>query len=108
MLLLHRSPEELDELLGDAITETLPRIVTGVFDGDHDALLEAIADRHIDDFVRNSLFVAAAFLTWNGLIDRAHLEQFLVRFYEERLADDEDHGWVGWQEAVALLGLRTL
>ena len=108
MRLLHRSQEELDELLGYAITETLSRIVAGVFDGDHDALLGAIADRHIDEFVRDALFGAATFLAWNGQIDRVHLERFLVDFYQKRLAYDEDYSWVGWQEAIALLGLRTL
>jgi hypothetical protein len=108
MLLLRRSTEELDELLGDAITETLSKITVGVFDGDSDALLAAIVDSRIDEFARDALFGAAAFLAWNGQIDRDRLQQFLVRFYEERLAEDGDHAWVGWQETIALLGLRTL
>ena len=108
MRLLHRSQEELDELLGYAITETLSRIVACVFDGDHDALLDAIADRHIDEFVRDALFGAATFLAWNGQIDRVHLQRFLIDFYQKRLAYDEDYSWLGWQEAIALLGLRAL
>lgn len=108
MLLLRRPPEVVEYLLGDAITESLSKIVVGVFDGDADALLAAIADRHVDEFVRDALLGATAFLAWNGQIDRDNLRQFLVRFYEERLADDEDHAWVGWQETIALLGLRAL
>src|SRR5690349_8044511 len=34
--------DEVDWFLGAAVTETLPKIVAGVFDGDADALLEAI------------------------------------------------------------------
>ena len=108
MLLLRRPPEEIEYLLGDAITENLSKIVVGVFDGDSDALLAAIADSHIDEFARDALFGAAAFLAWNGQIDRDHLQQFLSRFYEERLAEDGDYAWSGWQETIALLGLRAL
>ena len=108
MLLLRRPPEEIEYLLGDAITENLSKIVVGVFDGDSDALLAAIVDSHIDEFARDALFGAAAFLAWNGQIDRDHLQQFLVRFYEERLAEDGDYAWAGWQETIALLGLRAL
>ena len=78
--LLGRDPEELGWLLGDAITETLPRILVGVFDGDADALFEAIADQDRDELVRDSLLRAATFLTWEGRIDRGLMVAFLVRF----------------------------
>jgi hypothetical protein len=106
--LLRRPEEDLDWLLGDAITATLPRIAAGVFDGDHEALFAAISDRTIDEFARNSLFGAATFLTWDGRIDRDRMAGFLQRFLDARLADDEDFAWVGWLEAIALLGMREL
>jgi hypothetical protein len=94
--------------LGDAITATLPRIAAGVFDGDHEALFAAISDRTIDEFARNSLFGAATFLAWDGRIDRDRMADFLQCFLDKRLADDEDFAWVGWLEAIALLGMREL
>jgi hypothetical protein len=106
--LLRRPAGEIDRLLGDAVTEDLARIVAGVFDGDVDALLDAIADRSIDEFVRDALMGAATFLTWEGRIDRDRMQRFLEQFYEERLAVDGNHGWIGWLEAIALLGLREL
>ena len=105
--LLRRPPDEADHLLGDATTLTLPRLVVGVFDGDADALFAAIADRGIDELVRAGLLGAAAFLTWEGRIERQQTIRFIERFDDERLADDDDFTWVGWQEAIALLGLRS-
>ncbi|MEH2534817.1 uncharacterized protein V1277_005887 [Bradyrhizobium sp. AZCC 1588] len=106
--LLRRPYEELDFLLGDAVTETMAKIVVGVFDGDTDALLALIADSSIDGFVREALFGAATFLAWERRIERDRLQRFLVRFYEDRLAEDGDQAWTGWQQAIALLGLRDL
>lgn len=106
--LLSRPSDELDFLLGDAITESLAKIVAGLFDGDADALFTAIGDQNKDEFVRDALLGAATFLTWDGRIELERMKQFLGRFYEQRLADEGDYAWIGWIEAIALLGLRTL
>ena len=106
--LLGRDPEEVGWLLGDSITETLPRILVGVFDGDADALFDAIADQDRDELVRDSLLRAATFLTWEGRIDRAALVAFLVRFGSGELAVETEFVWHGWVDAIALLGLRHL
>lgn len=106
--LLRRSPDEIDDLIGDTVTETLPRIATGMFNGDVDDLFALIADRAVDEYVRSSLFGTAAFLTWEGHIERQRMREFLERFYVDRLAGDEEFTWAGWQDAIALLGLREL
>ena len=106
--LLCRPTDELDYLLGDGVTEGLPRIAAGVFDGDAEALFDRIVDRSIDHFIRYGLLGAVTFLTWKGLIERERSERFLVRLYEGRLAEDGDQVWIGWLEAIALLGLRHL
>lgn len=106
--LLHRPRDELDQVLGDSITQSLARIATGMFDGDAETFLAVIADRSIEQYVRSSLFGAATYLTWEGRIDRDRMRIFLQRFYDERLAGDGEFAWVGWFEAIALLGLRDL
>src|SRR6266481_962922 len=45
-----RPIREVDAILGDAITETLSKIAIGMFDGDSDALFEAIRRRDTDEF----------------------------------------------------------
>jgi hypothetical protein len=106
--LLHRPMRDLDEVLGDAVTETLSRIVAGVFDGDCDALFQEIADRRLDEFVRDGLWGAATFLTFEGRIEREAMRAFLQRYDRDRLADDGDYAWIGWLEAIALLGFRDM
>lgn len=106
--LLRRPNDEIDDLLGDTVTETLPRIAAGMFNGDVDDLFSLIADRSIDEYLRSSLLGAAAFLTWDGRIERERMREFLERFYVEGLAADGEFAWVGWFEAIALLGLRDL
>ena len=61
--LLRRPYDEVDTLLGDAVTESLAKIATGVFDDDIDALFALIIDGSIDGFIREALFGAATFLT---------------------------------------------
>ncbi|UCI08443.1 DUF1186 domain-containing protein [Mesorhizobium sp. B1-1-8] len=106
--LLRRPTEETGRLLGDTITETLSRIIVGVFDGNAGPLFGVIADRSADEFIRDAAFGAVTFLTWEGRIERDRTQQFLERFYKERLADDWDYAWVGWLEAIAMLALRDL
>ena len=78
------------------------------FDDNIDPLFALIADSSIDEFIREALFGAATFLAWERRIDRDRLREFLVRFHEERPAEDGDQAWAGWLQAIALLGLRDL
>jgi len=105
---LVRPGDEVDAILGDAITEGLSQIVAGMFDGDADALFAAICDLRADQFVRDAMLGAATFLAWEGRIERDRMRQFLERFFEHRRAPPGDHAWCGWQEAIALLGMREL
>jgi uncharacterized protein len=106
--LLRRPFDEVDDLIGDTVTESMAKIVTGVFDDNIDALFALIIDSSIDGFIREALFGAATFLTWERRIELGRFREFLVRFYEERPAEDGDQAWAGWLQAIALLGLRDL
>ena len=92
--ILHRPNDELEDLLGDAITETLPRIAIGVFNGDTEALFDAIVDLRLDEYVRSALLGAATFLTWEGRIERAQMVGFLGRFYAEKTTPGREK-WPG-------------
>ncbi len=100
--------EHVEWLLGDAAAETLPSIVIGVFDGNADALFEAIFNTATEGEVRAALLGAATFLTWEGRIDRAKMTAFLERFAATETTWDDAVAWCDWSDAIALLGLRHL
>jgi hypothetical protein len=108
LALLRRPADEVDVLLGDAVTGTLPRLAVSLFDGDAEALLGVIADPAVDEFVRWNLFGALTFLAFEGRIDREATRAFLMRFDDERLARAGEAAWNGWAEAIALLGFGEL
>ena len=106
--LLRRNRDELDRCLGLAVTETLPSVLLGTFDGDADSLLAAIADRQIDGYARWALLGTLARLTFDGTISRKIAVATLESFESEAWADAGDAAWEGWQDAIRLLGLVEL
>ena len=108
MRLLRRPNDELRELLGDAKTETLGKIVAGAFDGNADDLFGLLCEPALDEFLRSSIFGAVAFLTWAGRIDESVTRAFLERFDQQRPIPDEDWTWFSWSEAVERLGWEDM
>ncbi len=100
--------EHLDHLLGDALTETLPRILISVFDGDAAPLFELCAQRTADGFLRWGLFEAIARLTFDGMIPQPVTVEFLDRFERQQMADAGDAAWEGWQDAIVHLAVEEL
>lgn len=105
---LRSDPNELEEELGDAITETLPRVLISLFDGDIEILKNLILDPEVDQFVRCAGIEALAYLTRIGKIDRQDTENFLWDCQQKFPKDEDDYVWVGWESAIALLGLESL
>jgi yecA family protein len=110
LLRLMREQDEsrLDELLSDATTETLPRIIISIFDDDAQSLIDACADRRVKGATRWSLMSALARLTFDGAIPRTATVDFLDRFERESLAEPGDLAWTGWEESIILLGLGEM
>jgi len=100
--------EYLDDLLGDAVTETLPGILVSVFDGDAAPLFDACAQKSVNGVLRWGVLDAIARLTFDGAIPRPMTVAFLGRFEREDLAAPGDEAWEGWQDAIALLGIEEL
>ncbi len=108
MRILRLPPERLDNLLGDGLTQTIPRVIAGCFDDRAEELYALIADPAADEYARLEAFGAVAFLAFAGRIAIADAKRFLVRFDAERMAPPQDMAWAGWENAIALLGFRDL
>lgn len=107
---LARDPEALEEVLGDGITESFAGILAGTYDGSLETLTGLMEDTGTDEFIRHAAFGAFILLAAEGRIDAATAEATLRGLYGRMLArrDRDSMAWVGWVEAVALLGLERL
>jgi len=103
-----RGPREQAEMLGDAITETLPKILAGLFDGDDEPLRALITDTEVDMFVRAAGLRAMATLCFDGRIERQAFAAFLQRLDDERLPKNDDFLWDAWMGVIGVLGMTDL
>lgn len=106
MELLRRPPAEVDQIFGDAVTETLAQLVLAVFDGDAEPIVEAIADESLDPMLRWCLLEVLARLSFDGAVPRERVVAVIDRLAGRGHADDDDLVWQGAREVVALLALE--
>jgi hypothetical protein len=100
--LLRQDGEMLEAALGDTLTETLPRILVAVFDGDPTPLEGLMADPRADATCRWSATDAYMGLHVHGAIDAARVQRQIERVAGSGL-DPGDMAWIGWLNACALL-----
>lgn len=105
MELLRLDADVVDYVLGDARTETLPGVLIGLYDGNLDLLKEMILDARVDQFIRWAGLRAMAYLASTGKIHPKITELFLVQCHNTAPWEKGDFAWVGWQSAIALLGM---
>lgn len=106
--LMRRPAEELEERLGDVITETFPRIAISVYDDGWPGFRSALLDPALNEFARSNLLLAMAYLAWAGHIERDEAHAVLLGLDRDRVVGSSDHSWYGWEEAIALLGFQDL
>ena len=108
MRMLRQDGEAVEGILGDAVGETLPMILTSSFDGDAELLHRFILDSTLDDFLRDAAFKTLGFLTREGRLDRSNTRRVLERYDDAKVSVESDTGWVGWEETIAYLGFTDL
>jgi hypothetical protein len=106
--LLRCPPDDIDQVFGDAATETSHRVMAAVFDGDPKPLYDLIHDPEVDEFIRSRMVEAVAMVTLNGELPRGEASRFLQACYSDIVPQDECFVWKGWQQAIAMLGLVEL
>ena len=106
--LLRCPADEIDAVFGDAITTTSHRVMAAVFDGDPQPLFDIILDPNAEEFIRASMCEALAMVTLQGELDRDVSERFLRDAYSELRPQRACYVWVGWQSAIAMLGVGEL
>jgi hypothetical protein len=99
---------DVDDVLGQAITETAHSVMAAVFDGDPQPLYDVILDQSADEFARAAMFDTLVTVVGEGQLPRAEAARFLVGCFTEIRPVERCYVWSGWQDAVALLGLEEL
>ena len=96
---------EIDDVLGDGVTETSHRVMAAVFDGDPAPLYEIIEAEPADENVRSRMFETLAMLVRRGELERARVAKYLLDSFATLRPQREIFVWYGWQSAIAMLGL---
>ena len=106
--LLRLPSDDLERLLGDAITETSIKVMAALFDGDPTPLYDVILDPEACEYARSSMCEALATVTLRGALPREEAARFLLACYSDLRPQGECFVWDGWQKAIAMLGLVEL
>jgi uncharacterized protein len=101
-------PERAGLVLGDAATDTMPKILISTFGGDTAPLRSLIARPDADSFVREGALMAMAYLARAGRVPEAEMRAHLVDLLETMQPQSEDFVWCGWVMAVGLLGYSDM
>lgn len=97
---------EIDDVLGDSVTDALPKMLAAVWDGDSEPLLDLIGDTLANEFARSAGISAIGILFREGRLDRTQLRDLLGEIYEFRLERQPVFVWDTWVAVVADLGIE--
>jgi Protein of unknown function (DUF1186)/SEC-C motif len=106
--LLRLPGREVDRIFGDGITTTSHRVIASVFDGDPQPLHDIILDPNAEQFIRSRMCEALAMVTLREECDRTMAGRFLRDAFIEMRPQAQCYVWVGWQSAIAMLGMSDL
>jgi uncharacterized protein len=104
--LLRRPERQLEEFFGDGLTQFCTELLLSFYDENPEPLFAAVEDRRTASGVRWALLQVLARLGWEGRIPRERVVALLDHFDREEWAPVDDDAWMGWEEAIALLGLK--
>lgn len=100
---LARSPN-LEELVGDLVTEGFSGILASVCDGDTSLIEQLIEDEAVEEFVRASALGALATLVLCGLKPKDELSAYFGSLFR-KLTREPNHVWDGLTYTCVDLGL---
>jgi hypothetical protein len=95
--------ETVDGILGETITEGLPRIIASVFDGNAAPIQSVVESTTVDEFVRGSALRSLGVLVYMGALARSDVIAYFTALFRGKLETEYSHVWdVLTSEAVNL------
>ena len=80
----------VDPVLGDVLTEDMPRVLLSVYNGDLRALKDVIEDERISHVSRTAALETLVMLVADGQLEREELKDYFSYLYREGLEREED------------------
>ena len=105
---LQADQDRINDVLSDALTETVPSIVISTFDGDVDRLVGLINNPNVVDVMRAGAMEVWAYFVARGDIPRDVAHQQLSNWFSGLQPQGEDYIWVPLVKCVAMLNVRDL
>ncbi len=103
---LLQDAEASEAVLGEAITETLDRVLISTYDGDAGALKRVVESTSADEYARAAAIEAMAYLTRAGALTDEEMRAYLLQLRREMQPQAACYAWTAWTLAVANLGYR--
>ena len=100
--------EVLYDMIGDAISETLPAILLSLYAGDLEGLKKLVEAQQADEWGRVAALECFSALAATGVIPMDDAKAFLAHCFETLQPRENHPVWYGWQGCVALLALSEL
>src|SRR5689334_2900164 len=101
-------PEASEVALSDAVTDEVPSMLVRTYDGDPAPLRTLIEVPEANEEGRETAFEVLAWLTAAGRIDRDETARYLHDLFTTLKPQGPSQAWIGWQSAIAHLGLDQL
>ena len=98
----------LEDMIGDAASETLPQLFISLYDGDLALLKQMIETPEANEWARVAALECFSWLAATGVIEIAAADEYLRGLFGSLQPQSTDLVWYGWQTAVAQLGLVDL
>jgi hypothetical protein len=96
--------ELCEDVLGDAVTETLTAVLIGTWNGDGARLKQLVESEVADQFARTAALDALAYLTRQGAFGDEEMRTYLAHLAETMQPRAASFVWTGWATVVANLG----
>ena len=98
----------LDSLIGETITEGLPRILASVFDGDTAPIASVIEDPSLDEYIRASALRSLSILVHEEVLSRGTVIEYFAELFRGKLEKEHSHLWDALAAEAVDLHAKTL
>ena len=88
-IITYKNQEEVDDLLGDVITQDLGRILASIYDGNIDSLYNVIINMKLNEYIRSATFKSLEILQKYNIISQEQIINIIESIIDNELKEDD-------------------